>query len=138
MAFAGTFDERDAGSRAAHVGKEADKADDGLEIAQLEDAAAGDEHLVVTPVRGHGPDDPGAVPAVVALFGPFLADHLDEVAIGKEAAQSVFCNHIRGFFYHGHPLSVLFLPEVQYQYHGVATPREIQDNINDSKTIKTT
>ena len=40
----------------------------------------------------------------MALLGPFLADHLDEVAFGKEAAQSVFCNHIRGFFYHGHPL----------------------------------
>lgn len=32
----GPLDERDAGSRAAHVGKEADKADDGLEIAQPE------------------------------------------------------------------------------------------------------
>jgi len=138
MPFAPTLFERNTGRFAAHVSQEADEANDGFEITQLEDAAAGDEHLVVTPVRGHGPDDPGAVPAVVALFGPFLADHLDEVAIGKEAAQSVFCNHIRGFFYHGHPLSVLFLPEVQYQSHGVATPWEIQYNINDSKTIKTT
>ena len=135
--LAGTFDKRDAGSRAAHVGKEADKADDGLEIAQLEDATAGDEHLVVAPVRGNGPDDPGAVPTVVALLGPFLADHLDEVAVSKEAAQSVFCNHIRGFFYHGLPLGP-FLPEVQSRAHGVATPRAIQDNMNDSKTIKTT
>ena len=104
VTLASAFDERDAGGRAAHVGKEADKADDGLEITQLEDAAAGDKHLVVAPIRGNGPDDPGAVPTVVALLGPFLADHLDEVAFRKEAAQSVFCNHIRGFFYHGLPL----------------------------------
>src|SRR6056297_531450 len=62
MALAGAFDERDAGSRATHVGEEADKTDDGLEIAQLEDAAAGDEHLVVATIRGNCPDDPGAVP----------------------------------------------------------------------------
>ncbi len=104
MTFAGSLDERDAGGRAAHVGKETDKADDGLEITQLENAAAGNEHLVGATIRGDGPDDPGAVPAVVALFGLLLADHLDEVAFGKEAAQSVFCNHIRGFFYHGLPL----------------------------------
>jgi hypothetical protein len=67
MPFAPTLFERDAGRFAAHVSQEADEANNGFEITQLEDAAAGDEHLVVTPVRGHGPDDPGAVPAVVAL-----------------------------------------------------------------------
>src|SRR5690606_12279067 len=112
-------------------------ADDGLDSPQVADAAGGDEHLVLTPVWGNGPDDPGAVPTVVALLGPFLADHLDEVAVSKEAAQSVFCNHIRGFFYHGLPLGP-FSAWVQSQARGVATPRAIQDNINDSKTIKTT
>jgi hypothetical protein len=73
----------------------------------------------------------------MALLGPFLADHLDEVAFGKEAAQSVFGNHIRGFFYHGLPLGP-FSAWVQSQAHGVATPWAIQDNMNVSKTIKST
>jgi hypothetical protein len=73
----------------------------------------------------------------MALLGAILADHLDEVAFGQQAAQSVFCNHIRCFFYHGLPLGP-FLPEVQYRPHGVETPWAIQDNINVSKTIMMT
>ncbi len=54
-------------------------------------------------------------------FGAFLADHLNEIALGKEAAQPVFCNHIRCFFYHGLPLGPCSA-WMQYQAHGVATP----------------
>lgn len=54
-------------------------------------------------------------------FSALLADHLNEVALGEQAAQSVFCNHIRGFFYHGLPLGPCSA-WVQYQAHGVATP----------------
>jgi len=126
--------ERNTGSRAAHLGEEADKAHDGLELPDLEIAAAGDEHFLVTAVVSNRTHDPCAVPAVVAFFARFLANHLDEVAFGQEAAQSVFCNHIRCFFYHGLPW-VLSLPGVQHQSHGVATPWAIQDNMYDSKTI---
>ena len=78
------------------------------EVAELEDASAGDEHLIVTPISGDGADDPRAVPAVMAPRSSLLADHLNEVALGEQAAQSVFCNHIRGFFYHGLPLGPFF------------------------------
>ena len=103
MTLTTTFVERNADCRATHVGQEADKANDGFEIAQLENTSAGNEHLVVTSIRRDGADDPRTVPAVMALLGFFLADHLDEVALGEQAAQSVFCNHIGGFFYHGFP-----------------------------------
>jgi hypothetical protein len=98
MALAATGNEWDTGGRAAHIDEEADKADDGLEFAELEDAAAGDEHLVVKPIRRNGPDDPDAIPAVMTLLGSFPADHLDEIALGNEAPQSIFRNDIRCFF----------------------------------------
>ena len=50
-----------------------------------------------------GAHNPSTVPAVMALLACLLADHLEEVAVGQEAAQTVFCNHIRCFFYHGLP-----------------------------------
>jgi len=121
VALAATFFKWDASGRTAHVGQETDKANDGFEVAELEDASAGDEHLIVTPISGDGADDPRAVPAVMALLCSLLADHLNEVALGEQAAQSVFCNHIRGFFYHGLPLGPCSA-WVQYQAHGVATP----------------
>ena len=98
VALAATFFKWDASGRTAHVGQETDKANDGFEVAELEDASAGDEHLIVTPISGDGADDPRAVPAVVALLASFLADDLGQIAFGQESAQSVFCNHIRGFF----------------------------------------
>ena len=121
MTLAATFFKWDASGRTAHVRQEADKTNDGFEVAELEDASAGDEHLIVTPISGDGADDPRAVPAVMALLRSLLADHLNEVALGEQAAQSVFCNHIRGFFYHGLPLGPCSA-WVQYQAHGVATP----------------
>ncbi|MCC5975500.1 MAG: hypothetical protein JJT81_15825 [Rubellimicrobium sp.] len=66
MTFAGTRDKRDAGGRAAHIGKEADKADDGLEIAQLEKASAGDKHVVGAVIRGNGPVAKNDGPALAA------------------------------------------------------------------------
>jgi hypothetical protein len=98
MTLAATGNEWDTGGRAAHVDEEADEADDGLEFAELEDAAAGDKHLLVTPIRRNRPDDPDAIPAVVALLRSFPADHLDEIALGEEASQSIFRNDIRSFF----------------------------------------
>ena len=121
MALAATFFKWDASGRTAHVGQETDKTNDGFEVAELEDASAGDEHFIVTPISGDGADDPRAVPAVMALLRSLLADHLNEVALGEQAAQSVFCNHIRGFFYRGLPLGPCSA-WVQYQAHGVATP----------------
>lgn len=53
--LSGTLDQRDVGGRAAHIGK----ADDDLEITQLENAAADDEHIVVSPVREQPPGRPG-------------------------------------------------------------------------------
>jgi hypothetical protein len=83
--FSRAFDERYACRRAAHVGKEADEADNGLEVTQLEEASASDKHLVGPPIGCHGPDNPSAVPAVVALLCTLLADHFDDVALGQEA-----------------------------------------------------
>lgn len=57
MTLSGTLDQRDAGGRAAHVGK----ADDDFEITQLEHAAADDEHIVVPPSGGNRPGDPGPI-----------------------------------------------------------------------------
>lgn len=83
MTLSGTLDQRDAGLRAVHVGKEADKADDALEITQLVHAAAGDEHIVVPPSGGNRPDDPGSAPACMSLLGPFRADYFHEIAVGQ-------------------------------------------------------
>ena len=104
VALASALFERNADALATHLGEEADKADDGFELAHLEIAAAGDKHLVCTPVFRDGAHNPSTVPAVMALLACLLADHLEEVAVGQEAAQTVFSNHIRGFFYHGLPL----------------------------------
>ena len=86
MALAATFFKWDASGRTAHVGQETDKANDGFEVAELEDASAGDEHFIVTPISGDGADDPRAVPTVMALLCSLLADHLNEVALGEQAA----------------------------------------------------
>lgn len=109
MALAATFFKWDARRRAAHVSEEADKANDGFEITELEDASAGDEHFVVAPISGDGADDPRAVPAVMALLRSLLADHLDEVALSEQAAQSIFGDHIRCFFYHDLPWALLIM-----------------------------
>lgn len=51
VTLSGTLDQPDAGGRAAHVGK----ADDDLEITQLEHATAGDEHMGAGQSTRHKP-----------------------------------------------------------------------------------
>ena len=77
--LSGTLDQRDAGGRAAHVCK----ADDDLEITQLEHAAADDEHIVLPPSGGNRPGDTSTAPAIMSLLGTFLADCFHEIAVGQ-------------------------------------------------------
>jgi hypothetical protein len=103
VALTSTFFERNADALAAHLGEEADEADDSLELAHLEIAAAGDNILSARPSSATRAQ-PKYRTSCYGASRLLLADHLEEVAVGEEAAQTVFCNHIRGFFYHGLPL----------------------------------
>jgi len=122
VALAATLFKWDTCRRAAHVSEEADKTNDGFEITEFEDASAGDEHFVVALISGNGADDPRAVPAVMALLRSLLADHLDEIALSEQGAQSVFGDHIRCFFYHELPWTLLIMSiGPRAHYHTVDT-----------------
>lgn len=88
MTLTSSRDQRDIRREAPHVGEKTDEADDRLELAQFEDAAARDKHFRILAVHRYRVHDPRAVPAVMAFLCGLFAGYLDEVAFREQIAPS--------------------------------------------------
>lgn len=94
MALAPAFLQRNAGCRATHLREKAHEAHDGLELARLENAAAGHKSHGMAAILSYSARHPDAIPCVVTPLGGLGADQFQHIPTRQKTKQHFLGHNI--------------------------------------------